>query len=905
VLRDRRPAWLGKWAQWLCERAVLRYWPSIYALEREGLCPRPSADGWVLGFLQRLGTSLGEVLAALDNDPELITGPLWRIFEVVRTDRADGPHPRWRRVLHELVARGEIPRERVLDSCLDALERDFHPLQAKWFQELHAELEPTLAEVDARSERYLGLISSRVPGTAKIGLAALDRMLSAEAKLPKSEDVAQSLRPTLSAKTQNLALQGLELMQRCGERQPEAQLLIGNLALDALLHGSATVQKRGLELFESWGELGDPAVRDRLGSLVGAVAPVHRRRVAGLLEVEGQALTDPRAGGAPPPLELESLVARSSEIEAQWRSAAGVDAALAALEEGERPKPVKIPFAAVPRLDPEATLAPVAHLDELIDLAHSVFEGDYAPDELSRLADGISRLGLERPADFADRTAPLRHRLIGDSEEPALWEMPQAQVELGGLLLAWLEPKLYRDSIEPQLKEDLEPQSFESTIEGVTFEVGPGVAESAFLGLTFEIAERLSQGRAAPLTSLPTHRGGWLDPRALADRLQTLQHLELSAGVIDVTLALLRLAPEHRDEALAQLENLSGEAADAARYALGGDDEVGETESLWLAAARTRHPEDDDLKVAARFPRIGPGTAYAHTSSYSLEDSGPLYRRDTLRLVASHEPSLEETPPADLLSVRYLTTNAFAREVWAATLWPAHKDPLYVDSANVMLSIQKGQFWGSRDYLVPLLDADEPIGGAGLHFAALALGWAIVETAGLAEEIILAALGDGRLTGPELGAVLGSLLGQPALSPNRWARTLGRIAEESVLHRAEVKAALERTLAASEPGGLERRTLKLLELLHGLALDSGEPVQDPDCLERLRAASGDGAGPKAKKRSKMSTLAHELVELEDTNQQDLDAAVGRQILRARIERAERWRDRLAATSNASRSRDAE
>jgi hypothetical protein len=892
VLRERRPAWLGKWAEWLCERRLLQYWPAIYALERDGLCARPAGDGWVLGFLERLGPGSDEILAALERDPGLVEGPLWRLFEVVRTDRADAHKRAWRTVLQTLVRRGVVPRTRVLDATLDALERDFHPLQARWFRQLHDELAPRPDELAERAVRYAGLISSRVPGTAKIGLAAVETLTS---KVPwprplRPAELLENLRPTLSAKTQEAALRGLDLLERIGEGRPRLAARVAHVALDTLLHASPGVQKRGLEFFERWGDPRADDVRDRLAGLARSAAPVHRRRLAEFLAASGaEAGGEALAPGTLP--DLGTLEARCSRLDSRSRELAGIDAALAAAREERRCETASSRFDAAPRLDPANRLAPVAHLDELIELAHRIFEGTGAPDDLNLLADGISRLGRERPADFARRTAPLRQRLVGDGEELALWEMWQAQIELGGLILCWLEPRLFKREIQPQLEHDLEPRSFESTVEGLTYEVGPDAASLVLVRLAFEIADRLAGGRAAPLVSFPTHRGGWLDPRSLAGRLRGLAGRGIPAGVVDTTLALLRLAPEHRQAALDELAGLPGEPAAAARHALGGAEaEIGPTETLWLAAARVRHPTDGDEAVARRFPRAGPGTAHAHRTTYHLAAGERPYPRGHLRMTARHEPPLPGPPPGDLVTVRYITVDP-GREPWIATLWPAAKDPLYLAAANMVLSTPKGLFWGCRAHVDPLLDPDEPIGDAGLRFTAIALGRQVVETATLAEEIVLAAFGDGRLTGRDLGTVLGELLPEPSISPNRWVAALARIAEESVLHRTEVKATLETVVAAVAAGDARRRLLAALELLHGLAVDSGEPLRDPRCVERLRAWAERGA--KARRRSKSAQLAHELASFAGRDTGRLDAAIGRQQLAARLDRAERWQRRAA------------
>ena len=99
---------------------------------------------------------------------------------------------------------------------------------------------------------------------------------------------------------------------------------------------------------------------------------------------------------------------------------------------------------------------------------------------------------------------------------------------------------------------------------------GTGVAEDLgpwdpFAARLRELIARVVTGDARPLLALPTHEGGWIDPRVLAARAHG-QPLDPHSP--DFVTALLRLAPEHRDPAL--VDGLDGPGAQALRGALGG-----------------------------------------------------------------------------------------------------------------------------------------------------------------------------------------------------------------------------------------------------------------------------------------------------------------------------------------------
>jgi hypothetical protein len=80
----------------------------------------------------------------------------------------------------------------------------------------------------------------------------------------------------------------------------------------------------------------------------------------------------------------------------------------------------------------------------------------------------------------------------------------------------------------------------------------------------------------------------------------------------DLIMALLRLAPGHRDEPLAAARHLRDESGSAIRYALGSESEpIGDSAPLWVAAARSRSPWSDDPAVEARHPGLGPDAGRA------------------------------------------------------------------------------------------------------------------------------------------------------------------------------------------------------------------------------------------------------------------------------------------------------
>src|SRR2546430_2381301 len=162
----------------------VRHWSLCYRLVMAGLCQRPTSENWCLGFLAH-GRWVGfhSPVTSPDqhlSDPVFVERELWRLFEIEGTsvlsftnlDRFSRGR-RWATALLTRAAEGKIPRARLLDATLDALQRDFVQYRAGWFAELHRDLEPSIAERVDRLDRYLTLLASRIPPTVSFALDAL------------------------------------------------------------------------------------------------------------------------------------------------------------------------------------------------------------------------------------------------------------------------------------------------------------------------------------------------------------------------------------------------------------------------------------------------------------------------------------------------------------------------------------------------------------------------------------------------------------------------------------------------------------------------------------------------------------------------------------------------------------
>ena len=148
----------------------------------------------------------------------------------------------------------------------------------------------------------------------------------------------------------------------------------------------------------------------------------------------------------------------------------------------------------------------------------------------------------------------------------------------------------------------------------------------------------------------------------------------------------------------------------------------------------------------------------------------------------------------------------------------------------------------------------------------------------LATDILIAAIEDGRLAGPELGAILREFLGTGIIRPKRWVPRLKDTAAVSPLHAQCVRILLETALAGDwQP--LPRDYAALLEVLLDLLVSTGEVVAPGRLHSALDAMKGSGKGPK---------LARKILALAPGDSAATRRSAAATALEHRIQRVKRW-----------------
>lgn len=464
-------------------------------------------------------------------------------------------------------------------------------------------------------------------------------------------------------------------------------------------------------------------------------------------------------------------------------------------------------------------IEPIATLEELADVLGASLAAKWQAPVDERLLDGILRHCEDR-SPFEAELAPYVERL----REYASWDDRDYP---GHVAAAWLT------GVPPT----------------------PGRHPNAWEHRIVAAGERAARGQVGPLLALPTHAGGWIDPRVLVERLRdrAASHAEPAPGApgpdapsgeaatagtdgpdapggeaatgraapgggadavpddVELTAALFRLAPDGRAEALVAAQDLPGRAGALVRCALGGASVEGHDPAT-LAARTVREPPLDPIEVSVRFRGE---RCHAHIDPAALP--------------------------------------------WGALAFPARRD---VACAAAFAETHAGLNDGSVDsdraqaVLPTLVPAREPLRPLAIRLVTLALGAAPERVHLLAVDVLIAGIEDGRIDALPLDDVA-------CMNPIRLADQLRVVADAGPLQRAVVREFLDASihLIPARPG-------PLLVLFDELCAQTG-------------------TGPRHA-REHLTTIKHKAANALLQRVGSPPAEEARLALAARVRRAQRW-----------------
>ncbi|MCL2742476.1 MAG: DUF6493 family protein [Planctomycetaceae bacterium] len=388
VMCSRRPAWLADILLWMGGNPALGvwaqqdYWHIYRRFVREKIVKPIKNDLWIRTMFTAMlfdtqdhcdwkAISLFDQLHA---DPELLETDIWYYFDFARFpngwnltsrdghfswERETRKGEDWKGTICTLIQSGEMPKQRVIDGCFQSLGRQFSDHESKWYVQLLELLIDRLQISDDElvdDSRYISLLHNLNPAPRALGLKILERLFKS-GKIQDGTVVEQAagiLREPAKAK----AKKSIGMLEKIAKRNSNLHGEVFHALVEGLQHEAAEIQQASLELLLKYDALNDTAVAESVTRIAESLAPSVRKLL--------------------PQTQTTQKTEKTKHYE---------------------PLPPS-------KIAPEK-IVPITTFDELLDAATRQAGYSNDMDEFERLLDALSRIGMDKPADFAARTDPL------------------------------------------------------------------------------------------------------------------------------------------------------------------------------------------------------------------------------------------------------------------------------------------------------------------------------------------------------------------------------------------------------------------------------------------------------------------------------------------------------------------
>ena len=753
-----------------------------------GLIERPQTEEYLQSlFFGDLRRDSNIVLRHVNADPGLAPyllelfdreGPSDASFAAVEKYCHD-PELHWSYAFLKLCERGVYSRTQLLDKTLGTLGNDWPQFKSSWFSRFHDSLAPTVDEMAAFTPRYLALCHSRIAPT--VGLAVDAVAFLYKAGHVDDTQLCEAMQPVITSTVKGRVLSALELLGQVVKNAPSRAAHVCIIAAHALAHTGSDVQKKAIAYLQNWGP--DAEGQDVVRGYLPFVSAVNRAA-------------------------LEKLLGEANTV-AATRSANNASQVLAA--------PALVERAIVTPLNPSRALQPVTQVSDLVERMAYVLENPGDVDEWERVAEALVHMA---PIPASDQFAflALKKRI-----KQLDWGTKPLGFALGRLMACALDGE-------------------SSAIGAMPARPNQAIGTMTFIALrAHSLIAQAATGLGLPLLSAPTHRGGFIDPRMLVERIAAYQYRNANMSMTEQVFALMRLVPSGVDEdaaraALADAEKLKDQPiVQALRYALGGAVNVPSgtnVRPLFVAAARIRTPSADDEATLAAYGCLGPnGPAVAHFD-WKITTRGPnsygyVYQYADISC-APKILTAEEHLYSVALCAKHLSGERWHPEGadgeasqirFAATLLPSNLDPFFAEAARFIgsnLDWDQAQ-WQNRAYLDVLLEPTTPMTPMGCLVLALALAGKEPGQTALAIDALVRSVQEGRLNVLMLGETLAQLWATPLVKGARYGKSLAAAAQ-ATSHMPVTVFSLLCAMVAVCPDSPRKDLAPLLELLLELKL---------------------------------------------------------------------------------------
>ena len=219
-----------------------------------------------------------------------------------------------------------------------------------------------------------------------------------------------------------------------------------------------------------------------------------------------------------------------------------------------------------------------------------------------------------------------------------------------------------------------------------------------------------------------------------------------------------------------------------------------------------------------------------------------------------------------------------AKSCRLASIWPVAKESYFAVGASQLgenLDWSEAN-WQHRSFLLSLMDADTPLRDMGLFLLMCGLAAKEPGEYGLASDIAIQAIDDGRLGTDNLGGFLAKEISCGHFNLSRWAKRFADIAAASDLHSYVIFRACE-AAHQGELGKPPRGLADIVELMCELGSQLELGVGTGDCRNFLEQVKGS---------SKLAKKAKALLAIQ--TQLDTQVII-EQAITNRLARVKRWK----------------
>lgn len=894
VILDRKPDWLDDWLEYDLARefpttgfSMLRSWI------RAGICRKPSSVGYVRKFAGELmalqhrkdlppNPPISERLLA---EPDMLED-VWQLFEVENqafnteswlTSNAPANYETWPEALIKLSNNGHLDRQRLLDSSLHGLLLDIKQNQLAGFHKFHVKLTPNREELLARQSDYLALLSHPVGHVVKFALGIAGQM--EKLRILDADTFLAEVTAVFMHEVKGNAIAALKLIHRIIKKQPEYVAAGLTAAIEGLKHANIDVQTAGLDVLEGNQSGMTDNHRKALENSLNFVAAASKPGISNLL---GDDIAPTAEIPADEDVGRQALEQVLASLTVHEKKALGLDGVAPDNSPGFLPPiaPDILQHRLLPTLEP---VQAIVDLDDLIiTVSHAVEVVDDS-ELVERILDGISRLCDQRPDDFNDRVAPLLNRLQSGgglaTQNGIAGGYGGIRLVLADLLLTWLTGKFYKTP-------DSQYFSQSDTLVPMVTRVR-------------DITLRVLRQQPQQLIGTPTHAGGWIDPVIWTERIISCEQNRVAFDRMDFCLSFLRLTPDNRQQARAQLPRLSGKVKRVVDFALGGDvapePEERKDYDIWIAAARGRDPNANwaetfqSLKLKDAWPDSVTPAIY-HWKAYTAKRNGyklpgmdieiasqaqasqPQDRGASTvnsligklgKVLDLHTATDWERLPSVALNKRSVLKYSWAADInttwiaqWLACQWPLKPEPVYLQGVDQMvrrIDMDSSNWEPCHGFFHGLFERRRPWQEPAHLLLCTGLAGKNADTRGLAIDALIEGIEYGHADVKLLADILTRLSDGGWLKLNRLSENLLQVAQVSGVHAWAMSELIQGWCLHSS---LQQNNIaRMLEVLLEVQAMIKQPLHD-NCLSALAALTGS---------SKAAKLAKQLRELQYTD----------------------------------------